>query len=61
MKLYHHPVSTVSRPVVLFAMDNGIALDYQVVDLMTGEHLGPAYASINPSKLVPCSRTATSA
>ena len=34
-------------------MDNGIALDYQVVDLMTGEHLGPAYASINPSKLVP--------
>ena len=53
MKLYHHPVSTVSRPVVLFAMDNRIELDYQVVDLMTGEHLGPAYSSINPSKLVP--------
>ena len=53
MKLYHHPVSTVSRPVVLFAMDNGIALDYQVVDLMTGEHMGPAYASLNPSMLVP--------
>ena len=53
MKLYHHPVSTVSRPVVMFAMDNGIALDYQVVDLMTGEHMGPAYASINPSMLVP--------
>jgi glutathione S-transferase len=35
MKLYYHPVSTVSRPVVLFAADSGIALDYQVVDLMT--------------------------
>jgi glutathione S-transferase len=53
MKLYHHPVSTVSRPVVLFAADSGIALDYQVVDLMTGEHMGPAYSKINPSRQVP--------
>ena len=53
MKLYYHPVSTVSRPVVLFAADNAIALDYQVVDLMTGEHMGAAYAKINPSQQVP--------
>ena len=53
MKLYYHPVSTVSRPVVLFAADNGIALDYQVVDLMTGEHLKETYGAINPSHLVP--------
>jgi glutathione S-transferase len=53
MRLYYHPVSTVSRPVVLFAADNGIALDYQVVDLMTGEHLKEAYGEINPSRLVP--------
>ena len=53
MKLYYHPVSTVSRPVVLFAADSGIALDYQVVDLMTGEHMGPSYAAVNPSKQVP--------
>ena len=53
MKLYYHPVSTVSRPVVLFALDHGIALDYQLVDLATGEHLQPAYESINPSRLVP--------
>jgi glutathione S-transferase len=53
MKLYYHPVSTVSRPVVLFAMDSGIPLQLQVVDLMTGEHRTPAYASINPSMLVP--------
>ena len=53
MKLYHHPVSTVSRPIVLFAADNGIPLEYQVVDLTTGEHLKPPYTSINPSQLVP--------
>ena len=53
MKLYYHPVSTVSRPIVLFAADNGIPLEYQVIDLMTGEHLQPPYTSINPSQLVP--------
>lgn len=53
MKLYYHPVSTVSRPVVLFALDNGIDLEYELVDLATGEHLQPAYERINPSRLVP--------
>ena len=53
MKLYFHPVSTVSRPIVLFAADHGIALDYQVIDLMTGEHMKEPYAAINPSRLVP--------
>jgi len=53
MKLYYHPVSTVSRPIILFAADSGIALDYQVVDLMTGEHMQDAYGAINPSRLVP--------
>jgi glutathione S-transferase len=37
MKLYYHPVSTVSRPVVLFALDSGIDLDYQPVDLCGDE------------------------
>jgi glutathione S-transferase len=53
MKLYFHPVSTVSRPVALFAADNGVKLDYQVIDLMTGEHLKDSYATINPSRAVP--------
>lgn len=53
MKLYYHPASTTSRIVQLFAMDQGIALDYQVVDLFTGEHLKPEFASINPNSLVP--------
>lgn len=53
MKLYFHPASTTSRIVQMFAMDQGIDLDYQVVDLFTGEQLKPEYASINPNCLVP--------
>ena len=53
MKLYHHPVSTTSRGVVLFAADNGIYLDYEVVDLLTGAQYKPEYAAINPSCQVP--------
>ena len=53
MKLYMHPVSTTSRPVRLFIAENGIKVDEQVVDLMTGEHLGPVFSAINPNKMVP--------
>lgn len=53
MKLYFHPASTTSRIVQLFATDQGIDLDYQVVDLFTGEHLKPEFARINPNCLVP--------
>ena len=53
MKLYYHPVSTTSRPVLLLAADEGITLDHEVVDLFTGAHLQPAFASINPSQQVP--------
>lgn len=53
MKLYYHPVSTTSRPVVLFATESDIALDYQLVDLFTGEQYQPEYAAINPSRQVP--------
>jgi glutathione S-transferase len=53
MKLYYHPISTTSRPIVLFAAEAGIALDLQVVDLFTGEHVKPPYEAINPNRLVP--------
>lgn len=53
MKIYYHPVSTTCRPIMLFAADHGLKLDYQLVDLFTGEHLQPAYASINPSCMIP--------
>jgi glutathione S-transferase len=53
MKLYYHPASTTSRPVVLFAAESGLQLDMQVVDLFAGEHVKPPYAALNPNKLVP--------
>jgi glutathione S-transferase len=53
MKLYYHPVSTTSRTIMLFASEAGVALDYVLVDLMTGEHMKPAFLEINPNGLVP--------
>jgi glutathione S-transferase len=53
MKVYYHPASTTSRPIMLFAAERGLAVDFQVVDLFTGEHVKPAYEEINPNRLVP--------
>jgi glutathione S-transferase len=53
MKLYFHPGSTTSRPIMLFAAENNIDLERQVVDLFTGEHYKPPYEAINPNRLVP--------
>ena len=38
MKLYIHPVSMTSRPVRLFVAENGIDLEEQVIDILSGEH-----------------------
>jgi glutathione S-transferase len=53
MKLYMHPVSMTSRPVRLFIAENGIDVDEQMVDLMTGAHYQEPFASINPNRMVP--------
>ncbi len=53
LKLYMHPVSTVSRPVRLFIQEKNLPVAEQVVDLMTGEHMKPDYSAINPSRQVP--------
>jgi glutathione S-transferase len=53
MKLYYHPVSTTCRPIMLFAADNGIDLDYQLVDLFKGEHVEEPYSTLNPCRQVP--------
>jgi len=53
MKLYMHPASTTSRPVVQFIAENNIPCELQVVDLFTGEHLKEPFAKINPSKMIP--------
>jgi len=53
MKIYYHPASTTSRPLMLFAAESGIKVDLQVVDLFTGEHYKPPYEAVNPNHLVP--------
>lgn len=53
MKLYYHPVSTTSRPIMLFAEESGLDLDFEVVDLFSGQHLQEPYGAINPNRLVP--------
>jgi glutathione S-transferase len=53
MKLYYHPVSTTCRPIMLFAAESGIAIDYELVDLFTGAHYAPEFTKINPSSQVP--------
>ena len=51
MKLYFHPASTTSRPVMLFAAENGIALDEQVVEKVLDEHI---LVTPRRSKAPPC-------
>jgi glutathione S-transferase len=53
MKLYFHPASTTSRPIMLFAAENRIALDEKVVDIFTGEHYQQPFEVVNPNHLVP--------
>jgi len=53
LRLYMHPVSTVSRPVRLFIAEKKLPVTEQIVDLMAGEHHQPAYVAINPNKAVP--------
>ncbi len=53
MKLYMHPVSMTSRPVRLFIAENGIDVEEEVVDLMTGAHHQEPFISVNPNRLVP--------
>lgn len=53
MKLYCDPISTTSRPVMLFAAEAGIALEQVHVDLMSQENQGAAYLAVNPNGVVP--------
>jgi glutathione S-transferase len=53
MKLYCDPVSTTSRPVLLFLADHKLPVEIVEVCLFAGEHRMPAYEAINPNRLVP--------
>jgi len=53
MKLFCDPISTTSRPVMLFIADHGLDVELAHVDLMTGGHQAPEYLAINPNGIVP--------
>ncbi len=53
MKLHFHPVSTASRPVVLFCAEEKINYEPVIVDLMSGAHMKEPFLSLNPSHMVP--------
>ena len=53
MKLYMHPVSTVCRPVLLFAADENIVLENVTVDILAGDQYDEDFLKINPSHAVP--------
>jgi glutathione S-transferase len=53
MKLHFHPVSTTSRPVVLFCAEEKIAYEPVIIDMMTGAHLKEPFLKLNPNHMVP--------
>ena len=53
MQLYADPISTTSRPILLFLAEHPAAVDFVTVSLMEGGHQKPEYAVLNPNKCVP--------
>ena len=53
MKVYYHPASTTSRPIMLFAAESGANVDFEVVDILGGQQYKDEFLSINPNHLVP--------
>ena len=43
MKLYQHPVSTTCRPILMFIADEGLDVELETVDILSGEQYGEAY------------------
>lgn len=54
MKLYYDPISTTSRPLMMFAAEHTLPITWELVSLFQGQHQTPAYLSINPNGTVPC-------
>ena len=53
IKLYHDPISTTSRPVLLCLAEHDLPVEKIVVSLMNGEQKRDAYKAINPNQAVP--------
>jgi len=53
MKLYYDPISTTSRPVMLFLAEHELPVELVHVDLMAGAQHDEAFRSLNPNGAVP--------
>ena len=53
MELYVDPIATTSRAVLAFCRQEDIDITVRPISLMKGEHHQPAFAALNPSRLVP--------
>jgi glutathione S-transferase len=53
MKLYCDPVSTTSRPVLMFIAEQGLDVEIVKVDLFAGGQKDPEYLALNPNGIVP--------
>ena len=53
MKLYCDPISTTSRPVMMFVHELGLDVEIVNVDLMSGGNQAPEYLALNPNGIVP--------
>lgn len=53
MRLYCDPISTTSRPVLMFIAEQGLDVEIVKVDLLAGGSQDPDYLAINPNGVVP--------
>lgn len=53
LRLHYDPASTTCRPILLFASENSIPLDYQLNDLFSDENRTEWYTRLNPNQAVP--------
>ena len=53
LRLHYDPASTTCRPIILFASENGIPLDYQLNDLFSDENRSEWFTRLTPNQAVP--------
>lgn len=53
LRLHYDPASTTCRPVILFASENNIPIDYQLNDLFSDENRTEWFTRLNPNQAVP--------
>ncbi len=53
MKLYAHPASTTSRPIMMFCAEQGVEVENVTIDLFSGAHKEAPYLAVNPNGMIP--------